>query len=282
MTAPTLPTSLFKYSTHETLGRFLQNRCVRFTPPAGLNDPFEFGLVSDENPLDLVSDPELVSPSNAKFRASLLKTYEDRPKLRAQFTPEEFLDRIAADPARLAAYAAAFQGATDKAVPEFWAQYRVRNGVFSTTTHGDHVLMWSHYGDQHRGFRLELDPALAFTSSTGAAVLPVQVTYQADMPEAKANYLPNPALYKQSHWSYEDEWRYVRDVQKDPPPQGSDDLRLYPVNPDAVKSIAFGIGFDETSKTELATQIQKMFPAARILQAVKGSGSFVIETVDFV
>lgn len=282
MTASTLPASLFKYSTRETLGRFLQNRCVRFTPPAGLNDPFEFGLVSDENPVDLVSDPQLVSPANAKFRDSLLKSYEDRPNLRARFTPEEFLNRIAADPARLAAMATAFQGATDKAVPDFWARYRVRNGVFSTTTHGDHVLMWSHYGDQHFGFRLELDPASAFTSSTAAAVLPVQVTYQAEMPEAKADYLPNPALYKQSHWSYEDEWRYVRDVQKDPPPQGSDDLRLYPVNPDAVKSIAFGINFDEGSKTDLATLIQKVLPATRILQAVKASGSFAIETVDFV
>lgn len=282
MTQPELPTSLFKYSTSETLGHFLRNLCVRFTPPAGLNDPFEFGLVSDQNPVDLISDPKLVSTENAKFRESLLKAYEGSLNLTSRLTPQEFLDEIASDPGRLAAYAATYQFAADKVVPEFWAEYRHRNGVFSTTTHGDHVLMWSHYGDYHRGFRMELDPAAAFTGAEGLPVIPFKVAYQDHLPEAKPNYTPNPARYKHTHWGYEDEWRYIRDVQKDPPPHGTPDLRLYPVNADAVRSITFGIAFDEATKTETATLIRKALPDTRILQAVKGDGSFGIETVDFV
>lgn len=277
-----VPVSLFKYSTQVTLDRFLDNLCVRFTPPADLNDPFEFGLVSDENPLDLVSDPELVSPANAKFRASLLKTYGKSSILQERLTPQQFLARIASDPAKLADLARSYQAATDKAVPEFWAAYRHRNGVFSTTTEGDHVLMWSHYGDYHRGFRMELDPLAAFTNASGTPIAPVRVVYRDDLPASKVDHLPNPALYKHTHWTYEAEWRYVRDVEKDPPSQGSVDLRLYPVNPEAVKSITFGIAFDEVSKSDLATRIQTALPAARILQAVKTSGSFAIETVDFV
>lgn len=282
MTQPELPTSLFKYSSSETLRHFLSNLSVRFTPPAGLNDPFEFGLVSDQNPVDLISDPKLVSPGNAKFRESLLRAYEGHPTLKNRLTPQEFLDKIASDPGRLATLAATYQAAADKAVPEFWAEYRHRNGVFSTTTHGDHVLMWSHYGDYHRGFRMELDPAAAFTSAASSPVIPVKVVYQDHLPEAKPDYTPNPAHYKHTHWGYEGEWRFVRDVQKDAPPHGTLDLRLYPVNADAVKSITFGIAFDEATKTEAATLIQKALPDTRILQAVKADGSFGIETVDFV
>lgn len=282
MTQHELPTSLFKYSTSETLGHFLSNLCVRFTPPAGLNDPFEFGLVSDQNPVDLISDSKLVSPENAKFREHLLRSYEGRPTLKSRLTPQEFLDKIASDPGRLATLAATYQAAADKAVPEFWAEYRHRNGVFSTTTHGDHVLMWSHYGDYHRGFRMELDPAAAFTNAEGSPVIPVKVGYRDQLPEAKSDYTPNPARYKHTHWGYEDEWRYIRDVQKDAPPYGTLDLRLYPVNANAVKSITFGIAFDETTKTETATLIQKALPDTRILQAGKADGSFGIETVDFV
>lgn len=279
MTQPDLPPALYKYSTAETLGFFLSNLCLRFTPPAGLNDPFEFGLVSDANPVNLLSNPTLISTSGEKFRAALLKAYEGNLRVQAQFTFEEFLARL--DPARLDQLAKSFQAEADVAVPAFWTAFRHRNGVFSTTTHNADVLMWSHYANYHRGFRMDLDPATAFSRPDGLPLIPIKVAYQDHLPEAKADYLPNPSWYKHTHWQYENEWRFIRDVEKDPPPQGGVDMRLYPVNPAAVRSIAFGINFDASEKADMASRIRTALPGTKILQAVKARGSFAIELVDY-
>lgn len=77
-------------------------------------------------------------------------------------------------------------------------------------------------------------------------------------------------------WRCEDEWRLIRDAERDSPPHGDTDMHLYPVDPDAVRSITIGIAFDTALKVDMANRIQVALPDAGILQAVEAEGSFAI------
>lgn len=273
-----IPDRLFKFSTAQTLRHFLSNLCVRFTPPAALNDPFEFALLSDSNPLDLVSDKTAFSVNNEKMRAALRSGYEKTDHLKQKLSFEEYLKFLEKNPAILQRYAETYQTALDVQVPRFWEEYRLRNGVFSATAQSDNVLMWSYYGDYHKGFRLELQPSVAFMTAGGQALPAVKVRYQDCPPQALGDRMPNPALYKHTFWQNEDEWRFVRDVERDPPNHVIGEAWLYAVNAAAVKSITFGVLFDEAAKIDLIRQIRSILPDTAVLQACKVPGAFALRS----
>lgn len=97
---------------------------------------------------------------------------------------------------------------------------QVKNiGVVSLSRNGNNVLMWSHYGDLHRGFMLEFRiPIFGNTSDSVVALdrlLPFPVKYQSKRPSIKIGQeLPDDVvekilLTKSKDWAYEQEERVV-------------------------------------------------------------------------
>lgn len=84
-------------------------------------------------------------------------------------------------------------------------------GVLSLSAKPDHVLMWSHYADSHRGICIRFK-ASSTTPFFGRAQ---RVTYQADRPILNLIHDPpdvqmeKALLTKADFWSYEEEWRIV-------------------------------------------------------------------------
>lgn len=84
-------------------------------------------------------------------------------------------------------------------------------GIFSMAATCEHVLMWSHYADSHKGVCLRFR-AKASTPFFGRAQ---PVTYQETRPvinlitDTPAEQAGKALLTKADFWSYEEEWRIV-------------------------------------------------------------------------
>jgi hypothetical protein len=80
-------------------------------------------------------------------------------------------------------------------------------GVISFTEVIDNILMWSHYGDSHKGMAIEFDPKHSFFTSIQ------RVRYTSQRPNLRQEYpeIMAPELYfKSDQWMYEKEWRLVK------------------------------------------------------------------------
>jgi len=90
-------------------------------------------------------------------------------------------------------------------------------GVISFTANWHHPLMWSHYGDNHRGLCLGFDVP---------AGLVLKVDYIRERPIPKERVLPDGSVElqlpsintfaqtKSKHWDYEDEYRLLPNIEK--------------------------------------------------------------------
>lgn len=87
-------------------------------------------------------------------------------------------------------------------------------GVICFTTKPDHLLMWSHYADQHRGMVIEFDSSHAFFNSQFSHEGLIKsgklskVSYKKGR-LAKFHGFDDPFFEKSHHWKHEDEWRLV-------------------------------------------------------------------------
>jgi len=82
-------------------------------------------------------------------------------------------------------------------------------GIFTMSARHDHILMWSHYADSHRGLCLEF--AVSDSMLFGCSL--THVVYQKEYPkfniydEIDQQWTSNYLATKSHHWSYEEEWR---------------------------------------------------------------------------
>jgi len=84
-------------------------------------------------------------------------------------------------------------------------------GIFSMAREVDHVLMWSHYADSHRGICLRFKA----TDTTPFFGLAQKVEYQADRPALNLVCDPPDVIFKKAlltkadFWGYENEYRIL-------------------------------------------------------------------------
>jgi hypothetical protein len=82
-------------------------------------------------------------------------------------------------------------------------------GLYSLSAKNDHVLMWSHYADSHRGI------CLIFNASTEYFGRAHKVTYQENRPifnlikDTHEEILNKILLVKADYWAYEEEYRII-------------------------------------------------------------------------
>ena len=86
-------------------------------------------------------------------------------------------------------------------------------GVYCVSTKREDILMWSHYGDSHRGICLEFDamaPLMGHVQRvTYSQKRPIINLYEDDDMVA----LDKAMLTKSDHWEYESEWRLFRNIK---------------------------------------------------------------------
>src|SRR5262245_25814549 len=120
---------LYKYFSKERVA-FLQDRLIRFTPPAVFNDPFELSPVLD-SAFKKPKRTKKVTTGPTSVMQQLQSTLYLQGKALADgmVNSKSFVQLLTSD----------------------------RFGVLSLSKRNDSLLMWAHYASQHQGFVVELE-----------------------------------------------------------------------------------------------------------------------------
>jgi len=146
-------------------------------------------------------------------------------------------------------------------------------GICSFSAVPDHVLMWSHYADHHKGFSVEYD----CREGTKLRELAHKVIYKDEVPSLTAADFAPPnnekafdALWrtKAKCWEYEQEWRVMMN-------EGDKSFQA----PSAIVSVIFGARMAESDRAMIAQTLRHQ-PDINFKEARLKEGKFLIEIVD--
>jgi hypothetical protein len=249
----------------------LRNRSIRFTQPAGFNDPFEFrpciqALASDDELRSHVEKhfEHLVNEELAKYgtlidflpqdelRSLLLKGKASLPTL-FRFLEPGVIQKLSL------------------AIDEFFN----RNvGVLCLSEARDSILMWGHYTENHSGFVVGFDSETSFFSKRRSNtddfgfLCPVHYTKQRPRVTLADTTSVEWFQSKSDEWSYEKEWRILRvlseadcRIEQSPLP-----ICLFRFEPDAVREIAIGMRAAPSLRAEIE-RLAPCFPRVSLFAA---------------
>ena len=213
---------LYKYVTSQralTCIPEVGDGTLRATQPAALNDPFECAVT-----------PTYYIPEEAKENRDLAKIFTEINKSKPVTAEDVYRARME--------HGSLF---TRQLLTE---QLSTRFGIVSFTTNPYHPLMWSHYTVDGSGFVIGYDVAVLSKLSRPSDWLR-RVDYQDQPPRipgpivlvSPESNLPVLLSIKSDHWSYEDEWRLIVELNRTIG-TGEIDQRGQPVNLIQVPNIA--------------------------------------------
>ena len=189
---------LYKYVTHEralTCIPEVGDGTLRATQPAALNDPFECAIM----PVYIMAEED----ENVEIAKVLTEINESRP------ISEESVRRARIE------YGSLF---ARQLVTE---QLSTRFGIVSFSTNPFHPLMWSHYTGDGSGFVIGYDRE-EISSLTDIEEGLQSVNYGQEIPRIIGpNVIVSPSSnlrallsIKSDHWSHEDEWRLIVELNR--------------------------------------------------------------------
>jgi hypothetical protein len=243
-------TCLYKYGRlNEHSEVLFTTPTVWFSPPAGLNDPFE-------------CRPWLTfEGTESEIVASLTRTLKRR---HPEFTDADTQTQALA----------MFHGLSDtpdweKTRRGMIAKFSESIGLYCLSRANDSILMWSHYAQDHRGYCLQFE-ATDFTPVFGRAQ---EVRYVGDLPVVNVFDPPRDQvdqifLTKFAGWSYEEEWRLI-DHGRGP------GLCEYP--PELLKSVIFGLRMPSADRAKIGTWLKQRPTPVKMFETIQHERQFAIE-----
>jgi hypothetical protein len=224
---PWKPPALYKYVSLDRALKILQTQEIRFTQPSHLNDPHELSV--EINPQSLIRDfyDHMVGQGFTPARAA---------DIARRNIPGMVVDQV------------------DRVVVE-----RDRVGILSLCDSPENMLLWAHYGDEHRGAVLEVDISDMITPREEPEEIQVlsKVIYSDERVDYIARRLPlwMTLAYKSAAWAYECEWRLFKSLSA--LRQKSETVFVAGLPPNAIKRVIFGaraVGPDEEAAITLIQQ----------------------------
>lgn len=242
------PSTIFKYERMSLQSiQNLKNGCVYFASPLVFNDPYDCMITAQV--VDDLTDQQL---------AEVKQRFERHPKFSAALAQENIADEDLRKQLILG---------VETAIKEQSEKFLNTSGIACFSEVNDSLLMWSHYGDSHKGFCLEF--------STGGPLFAKmhRVVYSDAMPAIllsdfilKHNFNPVFDLYctKAAPWSYEREWRVMHDKKG----------TSYSYRDRDLKAVYFGPKVDRAAMEIVCLTLQGQFPAVEFWQAEQRHGMF--------
>lgn len=218
------PPPLYKYVSLSRALKILQSGEIRFTQPRFLNDPHELSV--EVNPISLMQNyyESLLSQGREA------ETAADIAKRNIVGLVNDHVDWIVAE--------------------------REKIGMLSLADSAENLLMWAHYGDEHRGAVLELDVDSLISERTDSRA--VQALTEVKYSDIRVDYIAKKMpfwmtlMFKSSAWAYEREWRLFKSLSM--LRQKTEDVFVADLLPIAIKRVIFGaraFGEDENAAIEL-------------------------------
>lgn len=201
-----IPSVFYKYWSIKSVLRFLETGMIMFNRYTEFNDPFECQAKIESNNTEAEWYTFLLQNGASYHSAAVESKKMAKNKMLAGHYIRSSIDAVYNE-----------------------------TGIFCMTTKNDNLLMWAHYGDEHKGACIEFD-----VRKDPQVFCPIRkVQYNSDY--RSYNYLKNQGEafrsleYKSKDWEYEDEYRILH----------NDGYGLMSVNKDAVKTIIFGCRTDK-------------------------------------
>ena len=248
-----LPNKLYKYRHLNTYTiQTIVNSVVCFTMPDSLNDPFDCRL-----------RPTSYEGTDEEYRAYFTNLWKHKPD-----EPTDVARRV--DEVIITKQAHRDSKYMDERWDEVQGSVNKRRGVFCLAADPANILMWSHYGDSHRGCCLEF--------STNASVF--KAARKVDYPTSYPNHrfldfvgnderLLNLTIFTKANlWEYEKEWR-VLDAGKG--------AGLYSFEQDALTGIIFGYLMPLEQKMLLHKLVKNRNPPVQLYQATPWKHEFKMQ-----
>lgn len=283
----------FKYASLKTTIRVIESKSFRWSSPTKFNDPFDHqaGFVLPFSPEAfsqaltssieriIFSDSDPVIIPTSLFSILTLKLREIRHKLPRRdvlrdlgHSSFESADMLRDSLAKLNA-----------AVQEQLCHSR----VFCVSERFDNVVMWSHYGDQHKGVVIklrcidEIDNSLlaarkiqytdAFLPFPDADAYAQHLT--GEQPIDFAPLLWNIAYIKHVDWSYEEEWRVHIPLLDEPPGDG---YNIYPEDRRVFEAIYLGCHMQLEDAKNIVELVRRCLPETQVFVGCKSATSFAL------
>jgi len=213
-----------------------------YAPPNFLNDPFDCVLPEGRKP----TREEMIEFLNLSSPGGGWEALSDA-KLRKNMNPPE----------------------VNRSLNEMFAG---AYGVFCVTADVENVLMWSHYGESHKGFAIGLDSSIferfgPVVYIKGTSRLPVAANLSA---------FEKNLYYKANFWKYEKEFRSVRENN------GTDEsFRRHGIYEDNFREVVFGLKASEKTKKELRDIVaRERYNRVKFRQIVIGKRGFTLKVED--
>ncbi|WP_081838259.1 DUF2971 domain-containing protein, partial [Sphaerotilus natans] len=262
----------------------LDGAMLRYTPLGGFNDPFEgrpeiTDLNTREEKIEIIST---VFPEEAK------KIYDQIPEQDKKNL--SFQDFVFLTEKLMEANGIDILKETEKAVPAmkdmFHKKFDEHVGTLCLSEVPDSILMWSHYGSSHTGFVIGFNahhPHFHERRSPDDELRHLRrVLYRDARPSARLSEMDwtDLVLTKSSHWSYEREWRIMRDLAdaKSVIPCKPFPVHLFKFPRDAITSIILGArATDETEKSIISIlQSNEQYRSTILKRAIPNDSHFLL------
>ena len=236
--------SFFKFVNEERID-ILQNGCIRFTPPADFNDPFEFKpniskfhrrSLQFEFDRNALSEDDLIEkyPKIQKFNEndeSLIQEYSNT-RNDAYTEYKRKLDQILVDYGVLSV----FSNKSESLNPSMY--------VHDESEPRQNILMWSHYANNHKGMVIEFNQS--FFSDEIEEVTYVTkrptVTYE-EIDNLCSDNLSKIFNSKKNVWNNESEFRVVKKLT-DADNIIRENIHLFNFNKRSIRSVTIGCKAD--------------------------------------
>lgn len=155
------------------------------------------------------------------------------------------------------------------------------HGLFSTTRKNDDILMWSHYGNSHKGFCIgfDRDKLFNFLYNKYRSVGIIKVQYTNNYPIIKPSPDKNIILKnifeiqlgtKSKKWSYENEYRIIITRK-------ADKIVDLSKNKDVYKNIILGYSIVPQIEDEIIKRVRHDLPHVEIYKAEKSKDQFKLK-----
>jgi len=237
---------LYKYrSVNEYSLAALKNYEVWIATPESFNDPFdcqlEPGKLKNSHELqDQIFQiiDEAYSPEEAeKQKREISEENKDKP---IQYFEDDILNKHLEEASEM--------------------------GILSLSEKRDHILMWSHYADHHKGFCIEFHREDSeYNVLKHFMCRPVE--YREDYPNLHQvlDHLDINLYTKAKDWEYEAEWRLVL----------KDGGKLFPC-PGPITGIIFGLRMSESDRKKVISSLPHL-EGIIFYQAKKRPGAFALD-----
>lgn len=145
------------------------------------------------------------------------------------------------------------------------------HGVLSATPINNNILMWSHYGNSHKGFCVGFDSAKLFEYLGGGG----PVAYAKDFPiispiDSREAQYGGQVMTKSNHWGYEVEYRLTT--------FGKVNMSI-PIPKDVISEVIFGARISPEHKKEIIEILKSNLPHVKCFSAIPEKSKFELKII---